>query len=124
MATFWQIVRFALVGGLATFLHISIVVYLSLTSSFLPIVINTIAFLGAFIVSGLGHAFFTFRTSKNHMKSIARFFVIAVGALFLSNLTLYLALKFCDVNFAKGIAIVVAPLTSYWAAKLWAFRND
>lgn len=124
MATFWQIVRFGLVGGLATLVHIIVVVCLSMVSALTPIVINTLAFLTAFLVSGIGHAFFTFRKTKNRTQSILKFFVIAVGALLLSNLTLFLALKFYDVNIAKAVAIIVAPLTSFWAAKLWAFRGD
>ncbi|KTT41137.1 hypothetical protein RSA46_04675 [Pseudomonas oryzihabitans] len=111
--------RFILVGGLATLVHILVAGALLATFSLQPYVTNLGAFLVAFGVSYCGHRYLTFA----RQGSIARFFIVAIAGFALNNLLLTGLLA---LGLSAFLAIVVAtalvPVFSYLASSLWAFR--
>lgn len=111
--------RFILVGGLATLVHILVAGTLLAIFEPQPYVANFIAFLVAFGVSYCGHRYLTFA----RRGSILRFFVVAIAGFALNNLLLTGLLA---LGLSAFLAIVVAtalvPVFSYLASSLWAFR--
>lgn len=111
--------RFILVGGLATLVHILVAGTLLALSALRPYGANLVAFLVAFGVSYCGHRYLTFA----RQGSILRFFVVAIAGFALNNLLLTGLLA---LGLSAFLAIVVAtalvPVFSYLASSLWAFR--
>lgn len=111
--------RFILVGGLATLVHILVAGSLLALFTLQPYVANLIAFLVAFGVSYCGHRYLTFA----RQGSILRFLAVAIAGFALNNLLLTGLLA---LGLSAFLAIVVAtalvPVFSYLASSLWAFR--
>ncbi|EKT4523094.1 GtrA family protein [Pseudomonas putida] len=113
--------RFILVGGIATIVHMSFAtVALALVADLSPFLANLIAFAVAFLVSFYGHRHLTFLTRGN----IRRFLVVAVAGFALNNLILYAILV---LGVPKLISIIIAtacvPVMSYLVSSLWAFKK-
>ncbi|WP_106478739.1 GtrA family protein [Phytohalomonas tamaricis] len=116
-----KLVRFGLVGGGATFVHLGVAwTLLYFFQSWSPLVVNLIAFLVAFSFSYLGHRHFTFKSEGNVIK----FFVIAFAGFALNNGLLAILLSVTDLPdyVALTITTLLVPLVSYFAARLWAFK--
>lgn len=113
-------IRFLLVGGVATLVHMLVAAGILLVrpdvSAF---VANAGAFACAFLVSFVGHRHFTFARPG----SLWRFLVVALGGFALNNAILAVALA---LSVPKLVAVVVAtacvPVLTYLASSLWAFR--
>lgn len=125
MSEIWKIIRFGLVGGFATLTHMGVVAYLTLFTSFHPVISNTAAFLIAFGVSASGHIFFTFRVAKGRKRALVKFFIVAITALILSNilLALMLTVETIPQYVSQIAAIIVVPIVTYLASRFWAFRS-
>lgn len=117
-----QLLRFGLVGGLATLVHLG-VAWLSLLTwpAANPFVINLIAFLVAFQVSFWGHARFTFR----QQGSAWRFMGVTLGGFTLNNalLWLFLTLGIQSPFLAICLAVFFVPLFVFTASRLWVFKT-
>lgn len=125
------LLRFGLVGLIATLVHL-LVVWLLLSqpllarSSNLPILANTVAYFSAFGFSFWGHYAWTFRCSKNPRTAICRFMAISVLA-FISNSAILIILvnsKLFSLPVAATLSTLSVPIFSYCANRLWAFSNS
>ena len=115
-----QILRFGLVGGLATITHIAVAtVLLYVFPSLHPVAANIAAFLLAFLVSFVGHSRFTFRRDGN----LPRFLVAAIAGLCASNAVLVALLAIgASAIPSLWMATLAAPLVVYVISKLWVFK--
>jgi putative flippase GtrA len=116
----FTVYRFALVGALATLVHLAVagsVVFLLPASS--PFLANIAGFLVAFFVSFAGHRHYTFRRKG----SMRRFFVIALAGFALNNglLSGIIAAEYVGEFAAITVATLAVPLLTFLAARLWAF---
>lgn len=121
-----QIVRFALVGGLATLTHAGLAAVLTLTLSWPQVTINTIAFLIAFCVSGIGHSIYTFKLSKGRKSAILRWFIVSLLGLIFGNLIIFSTMTGLNAPrwLAQALAIAIVPIWSFSASRLWAFKEQ
>jgi len=117
-----KMIRFGIVGLLATFVHVGMVVWLSTTTALHPVVINTIAFFTAFTVSVTGHTFYSFKITDGKMKAAMKFLLASLSSVALSNVVLAICMKFLPVPVAQGIAIVVIPAYTFILSRFWAFK--
>ena len=119
-----QMIRFGIVGLLATAIHISIG-YLLIQSSWQPLVANLIAFLIAFLVSFLGHLWFSFADhGVKVLKALSKFSIVAVIG-FGSNqvlLTVIISQKILSSTIALCISTGCAALLTFALSRIWAFR--
>lgn len=86
----FEIMRFLLVGGLATLVDLCVTVVLLFTTSLHENIITTLAFAVAFLVSFFGHAKVTF----NRSGSIVKFFALSISMLMLRNLIVFLLVTY------------------------------
>ena len=116
--------RYAVVGGIAVAVHASVSFALLIGFGVAPVLSHMFGFLAGFVVSGIGHARFTFRHSGPLGPALARFFCVALTALALSELALLGLLEglgWPGVP-AQAAAIVLSVAVSYTLARVWAFR--
>lgn len=118
--------RFGIVGVLATLTHVVVVAGMSFTTTLHPVAMNSIAFCIAFLVSAFGHMRFTFQFKGNHFIALVKFLIVAITSLGISNFVLYGFVKssLLKVNIAQAIAILIVPVLSFLASKLWAFAEN
>lgn len=116
-----QMVRFGLVGGIATFTHLIVATGLLFVAPSAPLIaINIVAFVVAFGVSFIGHSRYTFKAKG----SLPKFLIAALAGLAANNLVLVglMALRAPDLP-SLWAATLAAPLVVYAISKTWAFSH-
>ena len=124
MTTFYQIVRFGLVGVLATLVHVGVAWSSLHFLHVVPVAANFMGFCVAIAFSMGGHAMFTFRQALTPAKAM-RFTVVSVSSLGFSSL-LVLAGQHLSSLPEDAIVIGAALLTpafTYMCHSLWTFRH-
>ncbi len=119
-----EVLRFGLVGVVATAVHVGVALVahaLGLT----PQIANFCGYLVAVWVSFLGHARFTFAVSRMYRAQVVRFFVISLISLLTSSAVTALgtAMGWSFWISMAGVAVIV-PGATYLAAKFWAFSEN
>lgn len=122
-----SLMRFALIGVVATLIHalcaLALVFYLAV-----PVIVSHAAgFVIALSVSFFGHYYYSFRSSESLMSCMARFLLVALSAYGLNALLLLLLLEELPNHIGDLIklliSIAVFPLISYVLGKFWVFRE-
>lgn len=123
-ATLFQILRFVIVGVLATVVHVLVSLgslrYLHVP----PLVANGFGFCVAISFSMAGHAFFTFRQPMTQAKAI-RFTTVALGSVAFSSLLVFAGQHLSTLPpdvYLVGAA-VLTPVFTYLCHSLWTFRH-
>jgi putative flippase GtrA len=116
-----EIVRFGLVGLVATATHMTVAAVLLWSFPDMPVLLaNLIAFAIAFIVSFVGHSRFTFRRSGSPVK----FFATSVVGFVVNNLVLVAVLLLTNWRLgAVAVAALVSPVVVYLLSRHWVFLN-
>lgn len=126
LSNFFLIVRFGLVGSLATAIHMAILwILLSMTT--LPVLIaNTIAFISAFGFSFAGNYLWTFGAPGAPKRALLRFLAISVSAFLLNSVLLGVILDsgLFDPTSAAIASAVVIPIITFFASRIWAFKHQ
>ena len=122
---FWMMVRFGVVGLLATFIHMSVasgLVHFDVTGVFSA---NLVAYLIAFCVAFSGHFFWSFRSESQFMRSLWRYFIISASAFAVNNVVLLGLVSSGVLSKVASVLIAAAivPAISYVASRFWGFRQ-
>lgn len=123
-ATWWQLIKFGLVGGSGYLINLGVFAFLSGNLG----VHHLIAAVGAFCVA-FGSNFFwnrhwTFGASNGHAGFQAvRFFAVSVAALLINLATLEALVRGTSMGdlTAQAIAVAVAMPFNFLGNKLWTF---
>lgn len=114
-----KILRFAVVGGGATIVHLAVAT--SLVRSFPGMSIfhvNAVAFSVAVFVSFIGHSVFTFKAKG----SLVRFVATAVVGLGCNNIVAYALLWATDIKLLSiATGTLAAPVVVYILSSFWVF---
>ncbi len=122
---FKQLIRYGIVGSLAFCTQFFVVVLLVHFLNFMPIHANIYGFCCGFIVSFLGHRFWTFHQSTRKMhKLFLHFLFIGLINLALNQTLYYLFLTKLHLHYVPALVLVIAIATSivFCINKLWVFR--
>ncbi|ASP37497.1 polysaccharide biosynthesis protein GtrA [Bacterioplanes sanyensis] len=117
-----QLLRFGLVGGLATVVHLAMAWWaIQQWPELSPFWVNLIAFVVAFQVSFWGHSRFTFRQQGHWLK----FLSVTVTGFAINNsfLWVFLTLGVEDSFLAICLSVALVPLFVFVASKLWVFAQ-
>jgi putative flippase GtrA len=119
-----QLTRFGVVGFSASIVNFVIVIFLVELFHMYPLLANLFAFFTAFIVSYIGHRYWTF-AHKDHrfIKCMPKFFITALLSLTVSEGLYYFMLRY-KVSYEIGLllVIVIVAFLSFTLSKFWAFR--
>jgi putative flippase GtrA len=116
--------RFTIVGIVATCVHISIVWVLIEQFRIETLLANLLAFLTAFIVSFTGQHLWTFRSNRNWLSALSRFFPVSFSGFILNNIVLItlLDMGFMSDAHAAMLSACIIPVMTYLAGRFWAFK--
>lgn len=119
-SSLFELIRFAITGGLATFVDLGVSALLVYKTSLHENFITSIAFIVAFWVSYFGHRYFTFKKRGNPFS----FFVLAITTLIIRNVIVFL-LVLADIRglVALVIACFVVTAITYCVAKYKIFTK-
>jgi putative flippase GtrA len=119
-----MLLRFSIVGLIATSVHVGLVWVLITRLSIGPFMANSISFLIAFGVSFTGQYIWTFRSARVLSDAIKRFFLVSFSAFGLNNiiLALLLTIGFFPDYIAAILAVFIIPIYTYLLGRFWAFR--
>lgn len=120
-----QVVRFGLVGAVATAVHMMIGSVLIL-GQVAPLIANLVAFLVAFFISFAGHYGYSFSdTALPIAQSIRRFAVVAVCGFILNQSILLVLLSRARMDPITALVLSTgfAATTGFVASRFWAFRR-
>lgn len=125
--TFWQFVKFCLVGVINTIIDYGVYLFFSRELGLFFLYANMLAILVAMTLSFFVNKYWTFNNFEKKLKSqYAKFFLIGVVYFFLYNIIFYLCvhnLKIYDL-LAKLIAIAIGLCWNFVANKYWTFRKS
>tara|TARA_R110002020_G_scaffold98861_16_gene235112 strand:- start:534 stop:965 length:432 start_codon:yes stop_codon:yes gene_type:complete len=119
-----QMLRFGIVGALATFVHM-VNGYLLIQAAWNPLVANLLAFAIAFLVSFIGHLEYSFADQDlSPSSALRRFAVVAlIGFGFNEGLlVVLLSLSVASDTMALWISTGVAAILIFLLSRMWAFR--
>lgn len=117
--------RFFVVGLIATATHMFFVWWLFKNLTLNVYEANIYAFLIAFLVSFMGHYYWTFKGRSKFIFALVKMLVISVSAFFLNMITLTFFIKFFLFHEATSaiVAALILPLLSFFGMRLWAFNK-
>jgi putative flippase GtrA len=120
-----QVPLFAIVGVAATLTHVIAALAARELADLSPMGANFVGYLCAVGVSYLGNARFTFRRAVLHGPQFARFVVVSLVGLALTQGLTWLLVAQLGWSFSAGLAVVAVavPALSFVLQRLWAFRQ-
>lgn len=122
---FFQFLRFALVGGIGTAAHYTILILLVSGLHVHPVLGSTFGFLVGMVINYALNKSFTFSSTRAHREAFWRFVTVAVIGISIN--TSAMALLTIRLNFhyllAQVIATVLALSWNFLGSRHWVFTR-
>ena len=122
-----QAVKFGVVGGGATFVHVLAALTYNGLAGVTPLWANFFAFLTAAIVSYAGNWFWTFNGASRHFHALPRFAVLSLSCFALNQSIVYGVVELLGQPLWLAMVPVVAvvPAFGFWLSRSRVFvAND
>ena len=124
-AVIWQVVRFGVVGVIATLVHASSGIAAVLILELNGLQANVLGFLIAWWVSFFGHHRFTFRAEADQQRALGRFvlhsvimFGIAMGVTYIVSV----GVPTLPQSFLPIVGALIVPVISFFSSKFFVFK--
>jgi putative flippase GtrA len=119
-----RLVRFGIVGGLATVTHAGVSVAALRWLGFAPVFANIAGFCVAVVVSFCGHSLFTFRAQMSVPRAV-RFVTVALSSVAVSSGLVLAADAWTTLRPDVYLPLVAlcTPVFNFAAHSLWTFRR-
>jgi putative flippase GtrA len=118
-----QIVRFAIVGGGATLIHLGSALALNGFLGLSPLRANFCAFLVAFAFSYSGNFIWTFEGASAHVAALPRFLMLQITLFAINQAMVYVAVDLWGWPFFAALipVVTILPAGAFLASRFWAF---
>lgn len=120
-----RLIYYAVIGGTAALVHLSIVFLLVNYANFHALFANIFAFLTAFNVSYFGHKHLTFSKLEDQKTlRLPHFFTVAISACAINEALYFLVLHFTHLNYMLALLLVLTCVSiySFILSRYWACR--
>ena len=124
MSTFLRVLRFGLVGVLATLTHAGVSLASLRWLHLIPVAANGLGFCVAFFLSMAGHSLFTFRQPMTPAKAV-RFATVAGSSAAFSSGVVLVGQHFSGLSpdVYLTAAALLTPAFNFVCHSLWTFRH-
>ncbi len=118
-----QLLRFAIVGGGATLIHVGAALTLNGVLGLSPLRANFVAFLAAWAFSYWGNFVWTFGAAVAHKTALPRFLALSAGLFAVNQAIVYVAVEFWGWPFWAALipVVMIVPIAGFLASRFWAF---
>lgn len=122
--TLVQASRFAVVGLLATGVHIATAMLVHTLFAVSPLWSNVCGFLAAFSLSYIGHWRWTFEAEGNHAFAVPRFVMVALAGFAINHAIVFgiTVVAALPLWMAMVPVAIVVPALSFWLNKTRVFQ--
>lgn len=122
---FWRVVRFLIVGGVATGVYIAAAMVAVEFGHLSPVTGAVIGYCASFLVSYLGHLRFTFAVGGRYRDYVVKATVSSLASFCLSTFAMWLATKMLKIDYKVAlIAIaIIIPICNYLVNRFWVFLH-
>lgn len=121
----FQVVRFAVVGVVATLTHLGVLVIGVEGFGLSPLLASTLGFLAAVADSYWLNRIWTFVSAQPHRQTLWRFLIVALFGLGLNSAMMILLVQ--NLNWwylwAQLLTLLVVPVSNYLLNKHWTFKH-
>jgi putative flippase GtrA len=120
-----RLIRFGLVGGLATAIHAGVALAALRWLGFAPVLAHATGFCVAFVASFCGHSLVTFRTAPSMVRA-ARFTTVALSTAALSSAIVYALQTWSTLPpewYLPAVALCI-PALNFVLHSLWTFQRE
>jgi putative flippase GtrA len=120
-----MISRFLLVGGLATFIHYVILIFLVRVAGINEVIATTLGYSISTIFNYLLSRSFTFRSEVAHGKAFPKFIAVAMVGMAVNGILVWLLVVKLNLHliFGQMLATTGAMIWNYCANKNWSFGS-
>jgi putative flippase GtrA len=118
-----KVVRFLIVGGVATIIQYSALIGMVERWHWNAVVASSLGYFLSAIANYLLNYYFTFRSDNQHRVAIARFAAVAAAGFVLNALLMELLAEKLHIAyvFSQILATVATLIWNYWANSRWSF---
>lgn len=125
-----QLIRFGLIGAVATATHVALFVILIEWLGIRSAGANVVAYLVASIVGYAGHSAWTFRLQRGNARrgaatTYVKFVLASLCGLGLNALVVYAIVELLEASYLYAIPFMatIVPLTVFLLNRLWVFSD-
>ena len=124
--TLGEMVRFGVIGIVATFVHVGMVVFLVEVPDLEPVWANVLAFLTALSVSYFGNFHWTFAAEGQHGRRVPRFVCTQTFGFASSQTIMFVVVEVLRMHYGIALTAVLmtVPLVSYLLSRKWVFAHS
>jgi putative flippase GtrA len=122
---FWRVVRFSIVGIVATAAHVSVAIIAVSVAGVFPVVGSVIGFLAAFMISYYGHSRFTFAVAGQSRDELLRFGIAGLVSFILSTIVVWVLTSILRVDSKSALVAtgIIVPISNYLINRFWVFLH-
>ncbi|HHL43679.1 MAG TPA: GtrA family protein [Hellea balneolensis] len=123
VTTFWQGIKFAIIGGLSAIIYFCIALLFDKAFGLPPILASNIAYVLSAVFSYLGHKLYTFNTAGKARFEALRFAVSSVIGFTLASLIPFMLSAYPSV-YSYLVVLAVVPATTFILLKFFVFAKQ
>src|SRR5262245_22640515 len=125
IAEFWRLIRFSLVGAIATVVYVLAAMLAVERLGFGPMVGATVGFCASFAFSYVGHFHFTFAVPGRYRDYVVKFGLSSIASFLSSTTVMWVATKLVGVDYRIALIAVaiIIPICSYLVNRFWVFLH-
>jgi putative flippase GtrA len=118
-----QFVRFAIVGGAATLVHLGTALTLNAALGLSPLRANFCGFLAAVAFSYWGNFVWTFDAAGAHKAALPKFLALSVALFAINQAIVHVATELWGWPFFAALlpVVMIVPIGGFLASRFWAF---
>ncbi|WP_223786848.1 GtrA family protein [Marinicella meishanensis] len=124
---FALMVRYGMVGVLASLIHAGISLAVLAVFDIEPFWSHAIGFFGGLITAYLGHYHYSFKDDGAHKQRFPKFAITAGTGFALHQSGVYLLVNQLQLTYqtqALPLLMVTVPMVTFLMSKFWVFRNN
>lgn len=118
--------RYGIVGVVASVIH-GLVSYIVVnTFDIYYLYAHSVGFIFGLFTAYLGHYFYSFKETKNHRDRFPKFFVIALIAFIIHELSAYVLVDFSGFDYSTRVLpflVVTVPIFTFLLNRFWVFSD-
>jgi putative flippase GtrA len=120
-----QFLRFAMVGGIGTLGHYTVLIFLVSGLHIHPVIGSTAGFIVGMVINYLLNRSFTFASTRAHREAFWRFAAVALLGMFINSSAMALFTMALDFHYlvAQVLATLMTLSWNFMGSRNWVFND-